>query len=168
MGMSPYMEELRRKIGTSLVLAPGAAAVIRDAEGRILLQRRSEDGTWSLPGGATDPGESPARTVLREVWEETGLRVVPERVLAVMGAPEGFGLTYRNGDVVEYTAIIFACRPVGGALAPGDGETLELRYFRPDALPPLRIAYPQWIFEESDPARPTHFLWDEAWLDALE
>ena len=77
MPISEYIKGLREKIGHDLVLNPGVAALIHDESGRVLLQRRSYDGLWSLPAGAVDPGESPAQAVVREVWEETGLKVVP-------------------------------------------------------------------------------------------
>jgi len=79
------------------VLNPGVAALIRDDEGCFLLQRRSDDGSWSLPAGAVDPGERPARAVVREVWEETGLEVVPVALAGVFSGP-GFLHTYPNGD----------------------------------------------------------------------
>jgi 8-oxo-dGTP pyrophosphatase MutT (NUDIX family) len=65
--------------------------LIRDPRGRVLLLRRSAasgrfPGCWELPGGKAEGGESPADAAAREVLEETGLRVVPMRVL---GASEG-------------------------------------------------------------------------------
>ena len=57
--------------------------------GVSLLQRRNDDGSWSLPAGAIDPGEGPAQAVVREAYEETGLHVVPEKVAGVFGG-EGF------------------------------------------------------------------------------
>ena len=109
--------------------------------------RRSDDGEWSLPAGAVEPGESPAAAVVREVGEETGLVVEPERVLGVFGG-EGFRHTYPNGDVVEYTVVVFACRPVGGRLEPRDGEALGFGYFAPGAMPPLQLPYPADLFKE--------------------
>ncbi|MDH7571556.1 MAG: NUDIX domain-containing protein [Armatimonadota bacterium] len=166
MPISAYLKSLRDQIGSRLVLMPGVAAVIRDDEGRVLLMRRRDDETWGLPAGATDPGEAPAQTLLREVWEETGLRVAPVRILGVFGGEPGFRFTYPNGDVVEYTAILFECRVVGGSLHPRDGEALELRYFAPGEMPALRVPYPRSLFHS--PGRDPYFQWDPAWLEALE
>jgi len=94
MGISTYLRDLRREVGTALALLPGVAAIIRDEHERVLLQRRSDDNTWSLPAGAIDPGEAPAQALIREVWEETGLRVVPRRILGVFGGSGGFRFTY--------------------------------------------------------------------------
>src|ERR1700710_1142172 len=93
MGISPYMKALRERVGDRLLLVPCVAAVIHDSEGRILLQRGTH-GSWSLPAGGIDPGEAPAQAVIREVWEETGLRVRPDRVLGVFGGADGFRLVY--------------------------------------------------------------------------
>lgn len=136
MGMSDYLRELRRHVGPSLVMVPGVIAVVTDEAGRILLQRRGDNGLWGLPGGAVDPGETPAEAVIREVREETGLAVEPDRVVAVIGGPE-MRLTYPNGDVVEVFATVFRCRVVGGSLTADGGETLDLRYFEMAHLPPL-------------------------------
>jgi 8-oxo-dGTP pyrophosphatase MutT (NUDIX family) len=142
MGASDYVKELRALIGDRLLLLPGVAAIIRDDEGRVLLQRRAQDGRWSLPAGAIDPGESPAEAIVRECFEETGLHVRPERVLGVFGGADGFRAVLPGGDRVEYTAIVFACAVVGGTLGGRDGETAELAYVHPAARPPLVTEYP--------------------------
>ena len=60
-------------------------ALIYDREGRILLLRRSQSshanvGKWDLPGGKVDPGEQFDQAVIREVMEETGLKVSLQHV----------------------------------------------------------------------------------------
>jgi hypothetical protein len=59
-------------------------AVFRGQE--VLLVREALDGGWTLPGGWADVGESPARSVEREVWEEAGLRVHASRLVGVYDA----------------------------------------------------------------------------------
>jgi len=142
MGISPYLRELRGLIGTRLLLVPAVAALVRDGEGRILLQRRSDNGRWNLPAGAVDPGESPADAVVREVREETGLAVRPTRVAGVFGGRDGFRHRYPNGDEVEFTAIVVECEVVGGTLGGDDDETAELGWFRLDDRPELTVEYP--------------------------
>jgi 8-oxo-dGTP pyrophosphatase MutT (NUDIX family) len=136
MGISPYHRRLRDKIGHDLLLQPGVAAVIINDAGHVLLQRRSDDGEWGLPGGAMEPGEEPAETLVREIREETALEVVPERIVGVYGGPD-FRVRYPNGDEAAILSITFACRPVAGEARVNDDESLEIRYFPPDALPPM-------------------------------
>ena len=69
MAISEHYAQIRRKLGASLILVPGVAAIIRDETGRVLFQKK-QDGTWSLPPGSIEPGENPAQAVVREVQEE--------------------------------------------------------------------------------------------------
>ena len=136
MPLSPYMRDIRAKIGHDVLLQPGVAAVIFDPAGRVLLQRRSDNGEWGLPGGIMEPGEEPAETLVREIREETALEVVPERIVGVYSGPE-FVVRYPNGDEAAILSITFACRPVAGEPRVNDDESLEIRYFAPDALPAM-------------------------------
>ncbi|MBS1914517.1 MAG: NUDIX domain-containing protein [Bacteroidetes bacterium] len=142
MPISSHMRELRSLVGTRLVQVPSVAAVIHDAAGRLLLQRRASDGNWSLPAGAIDPGERPADAVVREVREETGLNVLPVSILGVFGG-ERFRHVYGNGDEVEYLVVLFRCEITGGDPGGEDGETLELAWYDVDAMPPLTLPYPR-------------------------
>jgi 8-oxo-dGTP pyrophosphatase MutT (NUDIX family) len=165
--ISDYLSPLRAKIGHDLLLNPGVAALIHDEAGRVLLQRRSDDGSWSLPAGAVDPGESPAQALVREVWEETGLRVVPEKLAGVFSGA-GFLHIYPNGDQVDIFSVVFLCRVIGGTLGGRDGESLELRYMAPAELPDsgLLRRYPDALFSFTGGDEPL-FDWNEAWLGAL-
>jgi mutator protein MutT len=151
MPISPHVLALRKAVGPGLLLLPAAAAIVRDSEGAILLHRRADDGNWSLPAGAIEPGETPARAAVREVREETGLEVAAERLLGLFGGA-GFRHVYPNGDRVEYLVAVFGCRILGGPLDMRDGEATELRHFAPDAMPELGLAYPPEMFREADAA----------------
>lgn len=148
MPISDYLRDLRSVVGTRLLMLPGVAAIVRDAEHRVLFIRRADNGKWGLPAGAIDPGETPAEAVAREVREETGLEVRSTRVAGVFGG-SGFRVHYENGDEAEYTVIVFDCEVIGGSLTPVDGEALELRYFAPNEAPPLAVAYPRTLLYRS-------------------
>jgi len=74
-----YLWRLRQAVGNDLVLMPGSMIALQRGDGRVLLTRRADDGTWCLPAGAAEPGGSFARTAVDELTEETGVRVA-ERV----------------------------------------------------------------------------------------
>ena len=56
--MSSYIQNLRMLVGAVPIVAATASVIVLDAAGRLLLQRRSDDGTWGLPGGYVELGES--------------------------------------------------------------------------------------------------------------
>lgn len=159
MPMSPYYRALRERTGPELLLIPAVAALIRNDHGRLLVQRDRHD-HWSLPAGAIEPGEAPARAVAREVHEETGLHVRPERVLAVVGG-DHCRVTYPSGDQVEYIVTVFACTIVSGALIDSNDETASLHWFLPEQMPTLAFPYPGEVLRGEGTR--TYFEWDEAW-----
>jgi len=142
-----YLRRLRRSLGHSLILMPAVAAIVRRGDGAILLHRRADTGTWSLPAGAIEPGETPGEAVVREVREETGLAVEPAEVAGIFGGRE-FRVRYPNGDETEYVVTVFACRLLPGPASAPDGETLELGWFAVDDLPRLEPPYPPETFVE--------------------
>jgi ADP-ribose pyrophosphatase YjhB (NUDIX family) len=115
-------------------IRPSVAAVVRDEQGWILLQRRSDNGRWGLPGGSVEIGESVAEAIRREVVEETGFRVEVRRLVGVYSEPALQVVRYAGGSVVHYISTLFECRIVGGAPATS-AETLEVAFFSPQALP---------------------------------
>ena len=81
-------------------------AIIRDNEGRILLQKRSDYGNWGLPGGGMDAGESIEDTMIREVLEETGLEVRQYELYSVYSGPR-MKYRYPDGNEVVFVMFIF-------------------------------------------------------------
>jgi len=139
------MKNLRSQIGTQLVMHPSVGAIVRNEAGQILFMLRADNGKWDLPAGSIDPGETPAQAIVREVREETGLLVEPTGVAGVFGG-QGLRLSYGNGDVVEYTVIIFDCRVVGGKLESLDGEATELHFIDASKRPALWYEFPDALF----------------------
>lgn len=90
-------------------------AVIKDADGRLLLIKRGHEpsaGLWSLPGGRIEPGETDEQAVRREVLEETNLTVECRRLLGRARLPGNAGTVM---EVSDYLAVV-----TGGELAAGD------------------------------------------------
>ncbi len=98
-------------------------AVVLGPEG-VLLTVRSDLRGWELPGGNPHPGEPDEQTVVREVREETGLRVAIER-------PTG---TYHRTGFLPHEARVFRCSVLGGIPTPSE-ETPRVAWFDPEAPP---------------------------------
>jgi 8-oxo-dGTP pyrophosphatase MutT (NUDIX family) len=129
-----FLRELRASIGQRLVFLPGVSAVVLDDRHRVLLVRRSDNGQWTIVGGIPEPGEQPAQAVVREVYEETAVRAVPERVISVYAEEP---TVYPHGDQVQFMTITFRCRAVGGEARVNDDESIDVGWFALDELPPL-------------------------------
>lgn len=144
--MDPYLRFLRSKLGHALIKAPCAAVVARDAQNRILLVRRRDDGTWGLVGGWMSPGESALETAKRECLEETGFEVDITGLLGVYTDPQNMAWTYPNGDQAEFVTIVFEARAIKQTQST-DGEALELRFFAPEELPEIRLNDRQMVLD---------------------
>lgn len=97
----------------------GVGALIFD-RGRILLVERARPplkGSWSLPGGVLEAGETLKEGIRREVREETGLEVEPVGIFEVF---ERILPDRRGRPEYHYVLIDFLCRVAGGRLVPGD------------------------------------------------
>lgn len=128
MPISDYLRRLREKLGPDLLLMPSVTGVVFDDGGRLLMVEHADRDLWVLPGGAIDPGETPADALVREMWEETGLHVRPLAIRGVFTGPE-FLVRYGNGDEVIYVMTVFECAVLGGHPRPDGVETLDVRYF---------------------------------------
>lgn len=105
----------------------GAAAVITDAAGHVLLVKHTYGRlNWELPGGGAEAAESAAETAIREVWEETGLDVVIERLT---------GVYYERESDLHH--LVFRCRRPDEAARPRSDqvEISDCAFWPPDALP---------------------------------
>ena len=83
-----YLWRLRQAIGNDLVLMPGAMIALQRDDGRILLTKRADDGTWCLPAGAAEAGGSFAQTAIEELKEETGVEVAENDLIPSVAYPK--------------------------------------------------------------------------------
>ncbi|WP_411142713.1 NUDIX hydrolase [Streptomyces sp. x-80] len=132
MATPDFIHDLRTSIGQQLLWLPGVSAVVFDDAGRVLLGKRADTGGWSVIGGIPEPGEQPAETAVREVYEETAVRVVPERVVLVEAMPP---VRYPNGDRCQFMDVTLRCRATGGTARVNDDESLDVGWFAVDDLP---------------------------------
>jgi ADP-ribose pyrophosphatase YjhB (NUDIX family) len=132
----PYLDDIGRVVPNQPhAVLPAVCAAIFDGDGQVLLERRSDNGFWGLPGGAVEVGESVEQAVKREVMEETALVVEVKRLVGVYSDPRRNNIhTYPSGSVVNWVAIVFECVRVDGELRISH-ESTDIRYFHVDDLP---------------------------------
>jgi len=104
-------------------------ALVGNDAGELLLVRRPDSGAWLYPTGWADVGYSAAEVAVKEVAEETGLAVEPERLVMVL---DGLRIGQNRSPIYS---LVFHCRLVGGELVSHPLECLDAGFFARDALP---------------------------------
>jgi ADP-ribose pyrophosphatase YjhB (NUDIX family) len=108
----------------------GVGAVVFNERDELLLIRRAISGMWLYPTGWADVGYTPAQVAVKEVWEETGLRITPLRIIALYD-----NTRYRSTPDNHFWSVTFYCRLDGGDLHAHPHEVLALGFFAHDRLP---------------------------------
>ncbi len=127
-----YVKDIRKDLGNRKIILNAAGGVIVK-EGKVLLQRRSDNQKWGLIGGLLELDETYLEAALREVKEETGLTVKP---LYFLGIYHNHNMVWANGDKAHTIGAYYAFEIIEGDLRI-DEESLELRYFGKDEIPDL-------------------------------
>ncbi|WP_329564772.1 NUDIX domain-containing protein [Kitasatospora sp. NBC_01266] len=130
-------------------LVVAASAVVTDDAGRILLQRRTDNGLYALPGGTMDLGESLPGTAVREVQEETGLDVEITGLVGTYTDPRHI-IAYSDGEVRQQFNVCFTARITGGELRISN-ESTDLQFVAPAEIENLPMHHTQRL-------RLQHFL----------
>ncbi len=132
--MSGYIMDLRKIVGHRPLLQVGASVIVEDKEGRLLLQKRSDNHLWAYSGGSVELDEEVEEAAKRELFEETGLIAHSLELFGVFSGKE-LHYIYPNGDEVSNIDIVFVCRDFSGELRCQKGEVEELMFFEIDDLP---------------------------------
>ncbi|OEV31516.1 NUDIX hydrolase [Streptomyces nanshensis] len=135
MSRTDYFRDPNAPTANSVV--PSVTAVVRDGDGRLLLIHKTDNDRWALPGGGHDVGESIGDTVVREVEEETGIRVSVESIIGLYTDPQHV-MAYDDGEVRQQFSICFRARPISGNLRTSS-ESKEVRWVSPADLDGLDI-----------------------------
>lgn len=103
------------------------AAIFKD--NKILLVHENND-TWSLPGGWVDVLESIYSNTVKEVYEEAGLEVIPDKIIAIQDRNK------HNIPIYAYGVCkVFVLCNLKGGIFKENIETIEIKYFSYDELP---------------------------------
>lgn len=129
-----YIQHMRNLIGTERLFTVGCGIIVEDDQGQILLQHRSDEDIWGIPGGIMEIGESFSDAAEREVFEETGL-IIHHPELFGLYSGENCYVTYPNGDQMYSVQVIFYSKQYEGVPSQHDGESKDHQFFDYDSLP---------------------------------
>jgi 8-oxo-dGTP pyrophosphatase MutT (NUDIX family) len=114
-------------------MVPAVSVVVARDDDAILLIRRTDNGTWALPGGAIEMSESVRSAGIRETLEETGIDCEITGLVGVYSDP-GHVIHYTSNDEVRREfSIVLTARPVAGQPTPS-AESSEVRWVSPSDL----------------------------------
>ena len=122
-----YIQNIRKKVGKDKIILNFTCGILSQS-GKILLQKRADKGTWGLPGGAIELGESALEALVREFYEETGIEVRAEKLLNVYTK---YSDSYPNGDEAQVLTILYLVSSKNSIPTNffSSDETLELGFF---------------------------------------
>jgi 8-oxo-dGTP pyrophosphatase MutT (NUDIX family) len=117
----------------------GANAIITQ-NGKLLLEKRRDSDIWGLVGGGVKDHEEPIQAMVRETFEELGLRIPKERFqkLAVYGEP-GRIAAYCDGSVWRMVIVVFGLELEAGTRLKISEESRDLRFFSKEELKDIEI-----------------------------
>jgi ADP-ribose pyrophosphatase YjhB (NUDIX family) len=133
-------------------LVPSVNVVVTNAQGEILLIRRSDNDNWAVPGGAIDLGESLTEAAIRETREETGITCEITGLVGIYTDPKHVILYTSNGEARQEFSIVLTARATSGEPTRSD-ETTEVRWV-------LREDLRNYPMDRSMSLRISHYLAD--------
>ena len=104
-----YIPYMRKMIGHKRMLTVGLCCLILNEKNQLLLEKRTDNGLYCIPGGSLDFDETVIEGVKREVREETGI-LLKEVSLFMIQSGSKMQLSYPNGDVTDYMDLCFIAR----------------------------------------------------------
>ena len=108
--------------------------------GKLLLERRRDSGTWGLVGGGVKHSETELQAICREVYEELGLRIPKEQFqkLAVYGEP-GRVAAYCDGSVWRMVIVMYALELTHLPEFRLSAESKDMRFFSKEEIQNIDI-----------------------------
>jgi ADP-ribose pyrophosphatase YjhB (NUDIX family) len=132
-----YLGQLRKLIGKERVIINTARAVIFDEYGSLLLIRRWDNDSWAMSAGAMELGESIWDCMVREVCEESGLKVKAAELFVIWSDPAQTSIVTEYGDPYQLVVFVFRVQSWSGQLVRETDETIDAGFFHVAALPEI-------------------------------
>lgn len=129
-----YVKKIRDHIKTDKIMLVSCCVVIPNEDGKILLQQRSDNKLWGLPGGLKELDETLLECARREVFEETNLEV---EITDFIGVYINHNMSWFQTDIAEVIGFGFVGKPVQGELKINDNESIGFGYFDLSNLPQI-------------------------------
>ncbi|MGL5711536.1 MAG: NUDIX hydrolase [Paraclostridium sp.] len=143
-----YVGDLRLLIGNKAINLVATAVIVVTELNEILLQKRSEPyGSWGIPGGLIELGESTESAGKREVFEETGVVVEDLKLIGVFSGEEDNYIKLQNGDEYYVVLVAYYTKCFTGTLFADGDETLECRFFDISEIPDKLLKRHQTIID---------------------
>lgn len=138
-----YILELRKELknGKRPIIMTSAGVLIFNNENKLLLQQRTDNGKWGLPGGSMEPGETFQETAKREAFEEVNLKVKDLKLFDVFSG-EQCHYIYPNGDEIYNASTVFITKSFEGEIKLDSTETLSAKFFSKNQLPTMEEINP--------------------------
>lgn len=118
----------------------GANAIIT-CNGKLLLEKRRDSDIWGLVGGGVKKTESSLEGMIREIYEELGVRVLPSQLtkLQVYGEP-GRVAAFRDGSIWRMVIVVYGLDWKQEPKLRVSAESKELRFFSKEEIKTIQIA----------------------------
>ncbi|WP_117153802.1 NUDIX hydrolase [Paraliobacillus quinghaiensis] len=143
-----YIEDLRELVGHRPLIFVGSVVIILDQNGKLLLQKRKYPyGTWGIPGGLMELGESTEEVCRREVLEETGLVIDHLELINVYSGSDHFVIA-ENGDEFYVVTVAYFTKGFTGNLQVDRSESIKFEFFYPKDLPDNIVKSHRVILDE--------------------
>lgn len=129
-----YIKGIREKVGDMNIILNATAVVIVNQKNEILLQKRSDNQLWGLPGGLIEMNETLETAAIREVKEETNLDIEISKFIGVFVNPF---MRWKVKDSARVYSFAFLGNVIGGDLKVNDHESIEFAYYSLENLPQI-------------------------------
>lgn len=126
--MGNYIKKLRQKIGHQSFIHPAARIIIENDLGQILFIKRLDNGKLGIPAGAFEENETIEECIIREVREETGLKILNLELIGLSSSPTNEQVKYNNGDIIQYFTCEFYSNKYEGEINVDNKEVKSAQF----------------------------------------